>query len=156
VSGPSPWPPQALVVDRFGRTVFLEDGSVHRLLPDGSPDPSFGHDGVASLKVGGYLGRLAVAPNGSVFATGTKRIHRATAAPLRRLIIASLTAKGRPRRGFGTDGAVTLRSQTGVATTGRGVMVDAMGRPVVAGSVYDPRLPDEQGLALYRFDLGGR
>ncbi len=51
---------------------LLSDFVITRRLPDGSPDPGFGQNGVFSLHVGGYesLRGLAVAPDGSIVAVG--------------------------------------------------------------------------------------
>jgi uncharacterized delta-60 repeat protein len=152
--------PTHLALDRFGRTLFLEsNGSVHRLLLNGNSDQGFGHNGVVHLNLRGKWSRfhdLAVAPNGSVLVTGVQTQYHGTANPWRRLVLASLTAKGKPRRAFGTNGVLKLRSGRGVNTVGRQVMVDAKGRALVAGTVGNLRLPGGQGLVLYRFDLRGQ
>lgn len=149
--------PADVADDRFGRTLFLEsNGWIHRLLPDGSSDRSFGHNGAVHLKLRGRWSTfqdLAVAPNGSVLATGVQARNHGTANPWRRLVLASLTANGKPRQGFGTNGVVKLHSGRGFNTIGRQVMVDAKGRAIVAGTVGNSRLPNGQWLALYRFDL---
>lgn len=151
--------PDDIAVDRFGRTLFLEPDSVHRLLPSGRLDPHFGHNGGVALRLNGKWSgfhSLAVTPNGGVLATGVQVHHHKPATPQRRLVLASLTAGGKPMQGFGTSGIVKLRSGLRINAAGRQVMTEAKGRVIVVGTIRDPRLATGQGIVLYRFDPGGR
>ncbi len=82
---------------------------VERLLEDGSPDPSFGNDGVASVVVGnpkrnaGAL-RVAVGPSGGITLAGFAS---------QRPALVRLRPNGRPDPGFGQSGRALLPSWLG-------------------------------------------
>lgn len=52
--------------------------AVARLLPDGRPDPTFGHGGLRTLRVGASLrpGRIAVEPDGRIVVDGISYASR--------------------------------------------------------------------------------
>jgi uncharacterized delta-60 repeat protein len=89
------------------------DAEVTRLLPDGSPDPSFGHEGTALIDFGGHhdaARTVAVASNGAIIVGGTKQ----TVAESRGLsdavpAIGRLLPDGAVDRSFGKHGVRILK-----------------------------------------------
>jgi uncharacterized delta-60 repeat protein len=102
-----------------------------RLLPDGSPDPSFGDGGMASL-TGDRVGEgMAVQPDGRIVLAGHAQVGDGTVFEVRRL-----EADGGPDTSFGDGGAATtdLRDRTEEALD---VALDADGRIVAVGRAGD-------------------
>jgi uncharacterized delta-60 repeat protein len=96
---------------------------------DGSPDPSFGDGGLATVDFDGSLDQayaVTVAPDGSVIAGGD-----AIDSAARVFAVARVLADGTPDPAFGHDGRVT----TGGGELGfvQDLAVDAAGRIVAAG-----------------------
>ncbi len=109
---------------RFGSPRMV----VVRLLENGTPDPSFGDDGLATVAIpgrGSGAFEIAVQPNGRIVLGGYA---------LGRPALARLLANGRPDPSFGKDGvalaparlrgrvtALSLRPQGGVLAAGPGI-----------------------------------
>jgi uncharacterized delta-60 repeat protein len=155
--------PAAVAVDGRGRVDFLRhDESIRRLKANGSLERSFGTSGTARLRAPGPRSRLtaiATAPDGGVLAAGTqvstRRAHSGRRDGTPRLAVVALTAKGKPRPGFGHEGVVVLAAEKGVLTAGSGVLPQGDGAALVVATVRDPKLPGGHGIALFRFLLPG-
>jgi uncharacterized delta-60 repeat protein len=126
-----------LTVDRRGRVAFplcAWEGparrlpAVARLLPDGSPDPTFGEGGMAALPSGAgwncpyavardHRDRLVVGGNGD---------HR--------LVVTRLGEAGSPDPAFGDDGTASLGFRGAKVRIGR-IALDGEGRVVLAGRI---------------------
>ncbi len=83
--------------------------AVARYLPDGTPDPDFGVDGLATVANGPYLakstGQLALRPDDSVMVSINGDVS-----PGSGLEVASFTKQGTPSPGFGVGGVAELDS----------------------------------------------
>jgi uncharacterized delta-60 repeat protein len=88
------------------------DAEVRRLLPDGSPDRSFGSDGSALVDMGGRYdhGQTAtVAPNGEILLGGVKTTYLGNRSPSDATqAVARLRPNGALDRSFGEDGVRLL------------------------------------------------
>ena len=151
--------PLQVVPDSFGRVLLLTSSdSLLRLLADGAVDSSFGNQGTATFLLPGGKSRIAdIAPglDGSVFLTGAEIQERPFEhEPRRRLVFARLGADGRLDRQFGKRGIVRTLYGHGSNTVGKQVLPIGHGRVLVAGMVENPRLPDGEGFALFRYRLG--
>lgn len=153
-----PGAPAGVAVDRVGDTVFVtSDGTVGRLLRDGTLDPGFGSGGVFDLRVTGQpeFSGIAAAPDGSVLVTGSR--EAATRVTVTRTaFLASLTAAGKPRRGFGDRGVITLRSAPGGGTTGHEAIALGNSAALVAGTGGNVIRHTPPGVGLFRFVLDPR
>jgi uncharacterized delta-60 repeat protein len=134
----------SVTVDAKGRTLLagwvdppggdIRDLALERLLPDGSLDPSFSGDGVATLDAtgtgGGDVGfAVAVAPSGKIFVAGE------TTSP-EDSVIAAFTDAGVPDTSFGGGDGVFKQDIGSVSTDLlTSIVIDSAGRPVAAGSV---------------------
>ncbi len=102
------------------------DGAVLRLNRDGSTDPAFDGDGLATIDSGGAerLHGVAVQPDGGIVVTGFTTVGRDAA-------VYRLTPAGRLDAGFDGDGARGL--DLGDSAIAQGVAVQPDGRIVIAG-----------------------
>lgn len=143
-----------LVLDGSGRIVVVgQSGSassyvadVGRLLPGGTPDPSFGGgDGRTTTAVQGYLSAAAVAVDRAerIVVAGLAGNPLAQDAALLRY-----TAAGEPDQSFGTGGLVREDFLASNAS-GRGVAIDAAGRYVLAGTAVASAGANSIGLARF-------
>lgn len=156
---------EAFAIDSRGRTISVRaDRSIQRLLPNGKPDPSFGNGrGVTRLKLGGgefeevQPAAIAPAPDGSILVAGTQvEVARPDQSPAKtryRLFLASLTASGKPRAGFGRNGILRFRPPSGTQAVGWDVRAVGNRGALVTGSIGNgesvvPRT------GLFRFELG--
>lgn len=151
---------QGVSVDPMGRILALSadskdvDGDwvshevVRRYLPDGSPDPSFGRDGKAEVRLPGKLTTnargfdLAVDPAGRPVVAGVPESADPSPHPLWHppLLVTRLTSSGRPDRTFGAGGTTTTNFDARLYSTQGGgpgaavdVAADARDRVTVAG-----------------------
>ncbi len=116
-----------------GRIVIAGDGGpdtamvVSRLLPDGTPDPSFGDGGTRRVDLGGVEtgDGVAVTADGSVVVAGATSVG-ANAVVLR------LTPSGDPDPAFGPGGVRVV--DFGGPDAANAVAIDGDGRIVVAGT----------------------
>jgi uncharacterized delta-60 repeat protein len=150
----------AIAGDRRGRILLLlkrvawESGqvlamTVRRLLPDGSPDLSFGRRGSISPKIdpGARIVDLATDRRGRVLLAGSAPNPRGGG---RGFLLMRLTAAGEIDRGFGRTGVVKTRfprARTGASQ----VSVDGHGRILVGGTLTSPHLNTGYGLAFARY-----
>jgi uncharacterized delta-60 repeat protein len=128
------------------RTVRI---AVLRFLPDGSPDPSFGGDGVTLTRVGDGASAQAVAvlPDGRILVAGGYSRGRRTGFAVMRYL-----EDGRLDPTFGGDGIVTTTFPDADAH-GWGLAVQPDGKAVVVGTVLrDGRRNRVTGLVRYRTD----
>jgi uncharacterized delta-60 repeat protein len=144
----------ALAVDDDGRLVVAGQGgvvggpydvAVARFLPDGSPDASFGGDGVVTTDFGSTGERAAAVtlqPDGSVVAAGSSGASFA---------LVRYLADGRPDPGFGRDGLVTAGPGIGA---GQALVAEPDGRLVLAGAEVTPSRGRQVAVGHYRPDGG--
>lgn len=119
--------PRDLVVDPTGRIIVGTTGKVVRLLPNGTPDVTFGTAGVAS---GIFVTALALQSDGSVvYLAGGE---------YRALILRRLTSSGVPDPTFGSGGEVVFPTVydgfSPYEENGLALLVRADDRIVVAGA----------------------
>lgn len=122
-----------------GSAPDFED-AVARYLPDGSPDPSWGGDGVVSLPgpLNASATDIALQPDGRVVVAGSSGSLVAYAA--------RLLPDGGIDPDFGTGGIAILPTKDAAA-----VAVQPDGKIVVAGQIGDPR----RDVALVRLEANG-
>ncbi len=96
--------------------------AVARLLPDGTPDNSFGNQGKV-LVPGGNASDLAIQPDGKLVLVGTDKGDA---------IVARLKPDGSPDNSFGGDGRTAV--DFGSNDAGSGVALQADGKVVITGS----------------------
>ena len=103
--------------------------AIWRFLPDGSPDQTFGSDGLATVSFASvpFVFALAVEADGSVLAAGN----------FGGFGVLRLSADGSPDTGFGNAGVVNVDfSDLGFqGSAAYGMAIDSQGRIVLAGSV---------------------
>ncbi len=151
--------PLQVVSDSSGRVLVLTSSdSVLRLLEDGAVDASFGNQGTATFLLPGEksgIEDIAPGSDGSVFLTGAEDRERPFEhEPRRRLVFTRMSADGQLDRQFGKRGIVRTLYGHGSNTVGKQVLPIGHGRVLVAGMVKNPRLPDGEGLALFRYRVG--
>jgi hypothetical protein len=156
----------ALTVDARGRLLVLgryrsgeeepeDEWRVRRLLPNGSPDPTFGRNGTAvpSVPVRGTLTDLAVDRRGRVTLAGywTNWLHQRFT-----MLLTQLTSSGHREPRFGGRG-FTRTEFVPANAVGLQASVDSKGRVLVGGTTSDlnPLGEGISGLAFARY-LGGR
>jgi uncharacterized delta-60 repeat protein len=112
-----------------------------RLLPDGTPDPTFGTAGVATVNTGGagIANGVAVLPDGRIALAGTAR-PAGTPTTSNQFAVARLTADGRLDTTFGTDGVTRMGAggsgAWGLAVTPDGGLVMGGQTPVDASTAF--------------------
>lgn len=141
---PSGGAPSAMVVQPDGKVVVVGDADtassssgttftlgtpevgVARLMPNGSPDSSFGTSGVTTTKIADsdHAARVAVAPDGGilVLADAATAPTSSGTPPSGSVVLLRYTAAGQPDSNFGTSGSVTLAQGQLVAGTGLAVL----------------------------------
>lgn len=144
-----------LVLGRRPETAELEGGvgdpewRVRRLLPDGSSDPSFGHNGTAVPKLAprAHLEDLATDHRGRIALAGWTTDKWGMKM---RFLLTRLSATGRREPKFGGQGwaGVTF---PGAEAAALALVVDGRGRLLTGGIVGDPRSLENEGLAFVRF-----
>ena len=126
-----------------GSTLTGDNILVHRLLPSGRLDPTFGHEGTAVLDSGGkeQSADVAIAPNGRIVVAGATTVAGDA-------VLYALTPDGKPDNSFDQDGALGF----GVTDweTANAVAIQPDGKIVVAGNV------DSVDAIVYRFDVDGK
>lgn len=123
--------------------------SVARLLPNGSPDPSWGGgDGVVTTPLGEFAGALdvAVQPDGKVVAVG-----QAMGAKNEDFAIVRYLANGELDPGFGEGGIVILPVGE-LGDTARAVAIGPGGRIAVTGTSDRPSFGLGAGVAVLESD----
>jgi uncharacterized delta-60 repeat protein len=114
-------------VGRFGGALGLV-----RLLPDGSPDATFGDGGVARTQLGNvWSGDVYVAPDGRILVHGSVGCHATNCS-----FVARYLADGDLDATFGHAGVVTLDGYAGRSDS---VFVDGAGRVVIVGTIGMPQ-----------------
>jgi uncharacterized delta-60 repeat protein len=150
---PLDYAPTRLALDGSGRLLVLERTAIERLLPDGSPDPSFGRGGRAALPKRGrwtiFTG-LAVTASDEVVLAGRdthffENGNEAQSAR-RRLLLARFGSRGVLSRRFGASGLGEVSLGAHTDAVGREVAIDARGRAIVCGTLRSKTLADHQGL----------
>lgn len=130
---------------------------VTRLFPDGTIDPGYGRQGVATFLVPGTMSKargIAVAPDGSALITGAEVRHRRFERQGRqRAILARVNADGSIDRGFGRRGIATASYGHVPHAVGDQVLIQGRSHALVAGTVEGGKLASGEGLALFRFAL---
>lgn len=128
-----------------------------RYLPDGSPDPGFGGNGIVTTAIGtadasGY--RLILQPDGKLVVTGARRsgIDPLLGYPLHDIALLRYNADGSLDAGFGGgDGMVT--TPVGIDSSGHSLALLPDGKLMVAGT---SRGNDHvRSIALLRFNADG-
>jgi uncharacterized delta-60 repeat protein len=110
-----------------GNTAGLEKMVVTRLMPNGSPDATFGGGGTATIDFGSLadiVGGAALQPDGKIVLGGYSQDAEDVA-------VVRLNANGSPDPTFGAGGKTTI--EFGAATFGNAVALQSNGRIVVAG-----------------------
>jgi uncharacterized delta-60 repeat protein len=128
-------------VDSRRRTARL-----FRLLPDGSPDPSFGPGGIFTFPfLDSNALDLAVLPDGKVLVTGSW-----SQSGVNHLWLGNLAANGAPDPLFGTDGMVFVAPNPYGLTPSK-IAVQPDGAIIVTANLQAPT----QGMRLFRFKADG-
>jgi uncharacterized delta-60 repeat protein len=148
--------PSALAIQPDGRILATTNSQlkpgltpaarVVRFLVDGTVDPTFGSDGIATLGVSGlecYGQAMALAPDGRIVVAGGCH-DPAGPGPI---YLARLEADGGPDRAFGDAGTVLLQVRR--YGTANAVTVVPDGRIVIAGTAEEPNSDSEVILARY-------
>jgi uncharacterized delta-60 repeat protein len=108
---------------------------VARYLPEGSPDPSFGEDGIALLVDRGLSDRIqaiALQPDGRIVAAGTNSDQRQ-----KNLLLVRFEPDGSLDAGFGDSGKI-VTDLGNASEQAHGVQVQSDGKLVVAGHIGQP------------------
>jgi uncharacterized delta-60 repeat protein len=120
-----------------------------RLLPNGTLDPNFGHDGRATIVIGttAIAQAVVVQPDGKIVLGGAADIgHHEFAA-------ARLNANGTLDTGFGTAGVTTIDSTGGAW----GMVIQPDGKLILAGQTdyTDLLVPNAQQFMAVRLNIDG-
>lgn len=134
---------------------------VRRLLPDGSRDRSFGHNGSVSPRIirRAEVSDLAVDHHGRILLAGT--LQRVTVGVpsftvgVPSFTVARLSISGHVDRRFGRKGRRITSFGRRSNAEAEQLVLDSRGRIVVGGPVTTPRLATGHGFAFARY-LGGR
>jgi uncharacterized delta-60 repeat protein len=124
-----------LVVGNILGNTTGEDFALLRFNADGSPDTTFGHNGVATTDIPGASdnfaqGVVVTQPDGKVLVAGTS--YDVTA----RVTLARYNADGTPDTSFGAGGVVNLGFGASGYGTLAGVAVTSSGQIIVAGTGF--------------------
>jgi uncharacterized delta-60 repeat protein len=125
------------------------DLAVVRFLADGTPDPGFGTNGVATVAVGGadnYGTDIAVQPDGKVLLMGRHLDGDWD------FIVLRLNADGSPDTGFGTNG-IRVQSVGAGDDNGYAMALQPDGRIILIGDTRQPG--GEWNVALVRLTADG-
>ncbi|RKH32682.1 hypothetical protein D7Y13_18025 [Corallococcus praedator] len=122
----------------------LRDVLVARLLPDGSPDTSFGSQGVVVTDVcagDDYVDAVTVLSDGRILVAGgaLAGTNTCSGTKYQSVLLARYTSTGAPDTTFGGTGVRTFQLSTGSSTL-HAVTVDTNGRIVGAGTVQNGNL----------------
>ncbi|HVQ59486.1 MAG TPA: hypothetical protein VMS60_11335 [Solirubrobacterales bacterium] len=149
-----------LVIDASGRLLLVgkagyrpaETALVGRLLPDGSPDPSFDGDGKFTLDLPGSVAAegVAIDRNGQIMVVGT-RSESEVNVTAEEAFLARLGPEGPLDPSFGAGGVVRERFLTDRFARGAAVVTDSAGRYLIAGGAWGS---EANGLALARYLSG--
>lgn len=130
---------------RTGRTTNNIDATVARVLPDGSPDPSFGVNGFAHVSVDPLNRRndtgraVALQPDGKIVIAGFGSRPGAVTGFHDEFLVARLTAEGQPDASFNagvagnTSGVITTSFMPDLDDNAYDVAVQPDGKIVVVG-----------------------
>jgi uncharacterized delta-60 repeat protein len=139
-----------------GSTGLFSDIAVARLTADGKFDASFGKGGKVTARVPGSdtydsheISAVAVYPDGRIIVAG-----RYDHGDSRLLLLARFLKNGKPDRGFGKGGFVTVDTGTTGYDPATAVAVDSQGRVLVAGDL--DRASDRDDVFVYRFTKAGQ
>jgi uncharacterized delta-60 repeat protein len=126
------------------------DMAVVRFLPDGSPDPSFSGDGIATINASGGTGSdiasaVRVDPQGRIVLAGE------TGSGDPNVAIARFTDSGAPDPGFGA-GSGLFTQDLGSNDLLSSLAIDSAGRPVAAGAIG---MPGSRNFLVLRLNAGG-
>jgi uncharacterized delta-60 repeat protein len=126
----------------------ISDLAVARFLPDGSPDPSFSGDGLATVDAGGggasdSAAAVRVDQQGRIVIAGTESGGDNVA-------VARFTDSGAPDPGFGAGGVFT--QDLGNSDYLDALAIDSSGRPVAAGAIGNP---GSRNFLVLRLTTGG-
>lgn len=145
------WPLQ-IARDRHGQVVLASTSSaIYRLLPNGSPDPTFGNQGQTGF-VYGDLGAVAVDRAGRTLLAGMASSIRG---PTSIFFLSRLTREGHLDRSFGPGSEVLTRFGRHSQAKATAIRFASDGDILVAGTLTRPSLPGGEGIALARY-LAGR
>jgi uncharacterized delta-60 repeat protein len=154
---------QAVLVQADGRIVAAGSGvasvvsvdfAVARYLADGSLDPTFSNDGLATTDFVGYFDEirdLAVDTSGRLVAGGQSCEFPGNSDEVCDFGLVRYSSSGTPDRRFGRQGRIRTDLGGDVGEGIRGVVMQTDGRIVAAGDTSGPGGPDV-GLARYRSD----
>ncbi|NOY39354.1 MAG: hypothetical protein GXO95_03780 [Nitrospirae bacterium] len=118
------------------------DITVLRFNTDGSPDTTFGTNGVATYD-GGYGYSITVDSNGEILVTGY-----ISNGGVSDMAVLRFNTDGSPDTTFGTNGVATYDSGDG-HNAGKSVTVDSNGKILVAGTIYKNR---DSNMTVWRFN----
>lgn len=130
---------RAIGSDSFGQLVVAGEGGVSdtvavaRFNGDGSPDPTFGGDGMVTLPLDLDVGGMRTDGNQRVFVAGTRRGIGASEG-----VVLCLTRFGALDPTFGEAGVVSLPLAGNGSATGADMLIDALDRIAVAGGAWLP------------------
>ena len=113
-------PVEALTAD--GKVLRANTNSIERFNPDGSRDLSYGTDPANGRPFSEILNfrieELLLTPSGKLFVAGSILDRKDGEESVQQIVVVRLDAQGRFDPGFGGDGTVKLRSETGVLGAG--------------------------------------
>jgi uncharacterized delta-60 repeat protein len=130
----------AVAVQPDGRIVVLADGRLYRLLPDGSPDPTFDNTGFPA-RVG--VDALALQPDGKIVVAGS---YNPSVYSPNEFAVARYNPDGSPDESFGTDGITTTPGHFDWGASANAIAVLPGGGIVAAGSDHGD--PDGEGTSF--------
>ena len=126
---------------------FPEDMAIWRYNSDGSPDATFGTDGVVGYDSGGATERgqdIAVQPDGKIVVTGTATLTGTN------MGIWRYNSNGTPDGTFGSGGLVISDPATG-AENGLGLAIQTDGKIVVTGYIVNT----DADMGIWRYNSNG-
>ena len=137
-----------------GKILVSESRGIFRFNADGSPDTTFGTNGVIRTLAGGSLslnnfGDIKAAPGGKILVCGSGNNNTF----VQGFGLARLNQDGSLDAAFGTGGIVRTAFTTGTAAAGASeIDVAANGKIALGGSVNPQTTPGQPGIAVYNAD----
>ncbi len=143
-----------------GQFVPDQGNKIVRLMPDGSPDPSFGNGGIAAINlmhapVQTLLGKMALAPDGSIYMAGLA--HRVLPPPdwYQHAMLAHVLSDGSIDTQFGDQAGYTMFQGAFLLELFTDVSYSPQGKIILSGFTQDPLTEEYQG-TLWQYTLDGQ
>ena len=129
-----------LVAGRYEYLSAYSKFMVTRYMPDGTPDNSFGNNGIATIGfdenvLGLDLYDMQLQPDGKILTAGYIAVSRVAPYTPKHTVIARFNADGKPDAGFGING-YTITKYTDFSSEIRSIVVQPNGKIVGAGAMY--------------------